>query len=300
MGFSGSASVNALLRLFTFALFLMLQVFASCFAYAQPQVSASIKPLQMIAAAISDGVALPSLIIGAGQDPHHPALKPSERRNLANADLVLWVGPRLESAFTQLLDTDSESVITAYELIEEAGLSIADNMSGSNDPHIWLSTHNSRLIAQVLAEKLITMDAQNEVAYQSNLANFMSSLDLLDADIQALVAQLPKTAFAVYHNAFNYYEQQFGLQHVASFTDNEEVQPGIRKIMQIRETLSANEVSCLLLEPENNPDEIKQLTGRDMNMVTIDVLGFAYPLSKTAYTDFMRGLSESIKGCIEE
>ncbi len=296
MGFSGSASVNALLRLFTASLILILYTALSCSVFAQPQVAASIKPLQMIAAAITAGVSEPTLIIGAGQDPHHPALKPSERQKLADADLVLWIGPSLESAFTQLLDRNSAAVITAYDLITDAGLAVTD----SNDPHLWLSTENGRAIAQALTAKLVTIDALNQEAYEKNLVDFFAALDLLDKDIQNLLSSLENKAFAVYHNAFTYYEKQFALQHVASFTDNEEVQPGIRKIMQIREILSASEVSCLLLEPANNAEEIAQLTGREMNMVTIDVLGFAYPLTKTAYTDFMLDMSESIKRCIEE
>lgn len=296
MGFSGSASVNALLRLFTGSLILILYTALSCSVFAQPQVAASIKPLQMIAAAITAGVSEPTLIIGAGQDPHHPALKPSERQKLADADLVLWIGPSLESAFTQLLDRNSAAVITAYDLITDAGLAVTD----SNDPHLWLSTENGRVIAQALTAKLVTIDALNQEAYEKNLVDFFAALDLLDKDIHNLLSSLENKAFAVYHNAFTYYEKQFALQHVASFTDNEEVQPGIRKIMQIREILSASEVSCLLLEPANNAEEIAQLTGREMNMVTIDVLGFGYPLTKTAYTDFMLDMSESIKRCIEE
>ncbi len=296
MGFSGSVSGNALLRLFTLSLFLMLQTLASCEVYAQPQVSASIKPLQMIALAITEGVSEPTLIIGAGQDPHHPALKPSERQKLADADLVLWVGPSLETAFTQLLDRNSSAVITAYDLIVEAGLATTD----SNDAHIWLSTENSRVIAQALTAKLVELDVLNQEVYEKNLADFFVALDLLDNDIENLLSDLSNNFFAVYHNAFTYYENQFALQHVASFTNNEEVQPGIRKIMEIREILSAFEVSCLLLEPANNADEIRQLTGREMNMVTIDVLGAAYPLTKIAYTDFMRDMSELIMRCIEE
>jgi zinc transport system substrate-binding protein len=195
-----------------------------------------------------------------------------------------------------LLDRDSTAVLTAYDLIAESGLTIAD----SNDAHIWLSTENSRIIAAALTAKLVTLDALNQEAYEKNLADFFAAIDLLDRAIKNLFVGLSNDAFAVYHNAFTYYEKQFGFQHVASFTDNEEVQPGVRKIMEIREILSAFEVSCLLLEPANNADEIRQLTGREMNMVTIDVLGFAYPLSKTAYTDFMRDISESIKRCVEE
>ncbi|MEY3659664.1 MAG: hypothetical protein RLZZ169_489, partial [Pseudomonadota bacterium] len=55
-----------------------------------PVLAASIKPLQLLAAAITDGVSEPQLVLGASEDPHHAALRPSQRRALQAADLVLW------------------------------------------------------------------------------------------------------------------------------------------------------------------------------------------------------------------
>src|SRR5690606_9203123 len=56
---------------------------------AAPAVLASIKPLQLIAAAITDGVSTPQLVMDGGHDPHHITLRPSDRRKLQQADLVL-------------------------------------------------------------------------------------------------------------------------------------------------------------------------------------------------------------------
>src|SRR5687768_8381059 len=70
--------------------------FAATAVSAAPQVAASIKPLQLIAEAITDGVSTPELILSNSQDPHNAALRPSDRLTLAQADIVLWVGPMLE------------------------------------------------------------------------------------------------------------------------------------------------------------------------------------------------------------
>ena len=131
------------------------------------------------------------------------------------------------------------------------------------------------------------------------MKNFLAAMDMLDGGMEGLLDSVKGNPFAVYHNAFQYYEKQFGLQHVASFTENEEVQPGIRKVLEIRQLLQANEVACILLEPGNNPAQIRQLTGMEMQMVSIDVLGFDYGLSKSGYAEFMQGLSLSIAGCLE-
>lgn len=60
------------------------------------EVLASIKPLQLIASAITQGGTEPQLLLSPGSSPHDYALRPSDIRRINNADLVLWVGPDLE------------------------------------------------------------------------------------------------------------------------------------------------------------------------------------------------------------
>ena len=280
------------------SVFLLFQLAICSLANAEPIVSASIKPLQLIAAAITTGINesdTPGLIIGRTQDPHHPFLRPSERMALYDADVLLWVGPQLESALADIVDQSSSSIINAYKLSQDKGLSIL----GVIDPHVWLSTQNARLIAEALSQTLTSIDAENRHQYMANLTEFLDSMDMLDTEINASLDSLKQLPFAVYHNAFNYYEQQYGLEHIASYTENEELQPGIRKVMEVREILVANNVFCLVLEPSNNPEEISQLTGRDMNLVSIDILGFDYAVNKTGYRDFMLGVTKSIKECLQ-
>lgn len=288
--------------------FIFLQLFAASLAGAQVmaslmesgenvKVSASIKPLQLIAAAITAGTTVnePGLIIGPAQDPHHPFLRPSERTTLAEADILLWVGPQLEEALAELIEPAAASVINSYALIQESGLTV----SGVIDPHVWLSTQNARLIAEALTRELAEIDSGNRQLYENNRNAFFNSLDNLDAEINTALTDLREIPFAVYHNAFRYYQQQYGLNHIASFTENEELQPGIRKVLEVREQLAANNVDCLLLEPSNNPEEISQLTGRDMKLVSIDILGFEYAANKSGYHDFMSGITQSIKTCLQ-
>ncbi len=108
-------SRKVLISVFIFSLCVI-----SSLSVAQPTVSVSIKPLQLISAAITAGIndlSEPGLIIGPEQDPHHPFMRPSERRTLYDADILLWVGPLLEAALEDLTKQSSASVINAYELI---------------------------------------------------------------------------------------------------------------------------------------------------------------------------------------
>jgi zinc transport system substrate-binding protein len=66
-------------------------------AVAAPAVVVSVKPVHSLAAAVMQGVATPSLLLEAGQSPHTYSLTPSQAAMLERADLVVWVGPALES-----------------------------------------------------------------------------------------------------------------------------------------------------------------------------------------------------------
>ncbi len=60
-----------------------------------PKVSTDIAPIHSLVAQVMHGVGAPDLIIPANASPHGYAMRPSEARNLAQADVVIWVGPTL-------------------------------------------------------------------------------------------------------------------------------------------------------------------------------------------------------------
>jgi len=66
-------------------------------AQAAPAVIASIKPVHSLVAGVMEGVGTPHLMLDAAQTPHSFALSPSDAARIAGADLVVWVGPDLES-----------------------------------------------------------------------------------------------------------------------------------------------------------------------------------------------------------
>ncbi len=68
-------------------------------AQAQVQILTSIKPLQLIAAAVQEGQGEPQVLLPSGASPHYFVLRPSDAKRLAKADLFYWIGPDLENFF---------------------------------------------------------------------------------------------------------------------------------------------------------------------------------------------------------
>lgn len=75
------------------------------------EVVTSIRPLGLIAAALTDGITQPQVLLADGASPHHYALRPSDMRALTEAKVVFWVGPELEQFLDKpLARTDALTV----------------------------------------------------------------------------------------------------------------------------------------------------------------------------------------------
>jgi zinc transport system substrate-binding protein len=73
-------------------------------AQAEVKVLTSIKPLQLIAAAVQDGVAIPEVLLPPGASPHNYALRPSDVRKVQSVDLLYWIGPDMEGFLPRVLN----------------------------------------------------------------------------------------------------------------------------------------------------------------------------------------------------
>ncbi|GAB6390439.1 zinc ABC transporter substrate-binding protein [Stutzerimonas marianensis] len=90
-------------RLFSLPVFVSALLFGSVQAHAEVEVLTSIKPLQLIAAAVQDGVGQPAVLLPPGASPHHYAMRPSDVRQIRSADLFYWIGPDMESFLSPVL-----------------------------------------------------------------------------------------------------------------------------------------------------------------------------------------------------
>jgi zinc transport system substrate-binding protein len=260
---------------------------------AAPQVVASIKPLQLIAAAITQGATTPEVLWAQGQDPHHVSLRPSERRRLADADLVLWTGPMLEQPLAGLVDDLEADVVTVQDLPALHLITV----DGQPDPHVWVDTANARAIADALTTALAERDPANAMRYRANRAQFETELARLDAELTQLLAGVAQRDWAVYHHALRYLERAFGLTPPLVLADSENNAPGIRTAREVRAQLQQKNVVCMLTEPGINHDEV--LTMLDLpalRLVDADVM--ARDASLADYASYMRSLATTVSQCL--
>lgn len=260
--------------------------------FAAPSVAVSIKPLQLIAAAVTDGVAEPEVVWAQGQDPHHVSLRPSERRLLGSADLVLWTGPMLERPLANLVGQLDAEVVTVQNL---PGVHVID-VDGQPDPHVWVDTQNARAIAAALSAALAKLDPANAARYESNRKAFEAELDALDAELQHAFDGSAQRAWSVYHHALRYLERALGLQAPITLADSENNAPGVRTARTVRARLQQQNVTCMLAEPDVNHDEVATLLGiPGFRIVDADVMNNA---DIPDYVSYLRALTARLRDCL--
>jgi len=284
-------------------------------ADASVRVLTSIKPLQLIAAAVQDGIAVPEVLLPPGASPHNYALRPSDVRRAQEADLLYWIGPDMETFLLRVLSGRSKASVPVESL---PGMHLRhftasaehhdddedehdhDHRPGSVDAHLWLSSVNARVIAAKMAADLSQADPANAARYESNVKAFSARLDALDAKIKQRVAGISGKQYFVFHEAFDYFEEAYGLKHAGVFAVSSEVQPGAQHVAAMRARLTEFGKTCVFSEPPLRPRLADTLSaGLPVKLAELDGLGGYTPATAQGYEQLLSKLADDLAGCLE-
>ncbi|WP_085593925.1 MULTISPECIES: zinc ABC transporter substrate-binding protein [unclassified Pseudomonas] len=302
-------------RLFRLFVAFTFSLFAIGSAQAEVRVLTSIKPLQLIATAVQEGVAIPEVLLPPGASPHNYALRPSDVRKVQSVDLLYWIGPDMEGFLPRVLKGRSLPSVAVQDLpgmklrhftedshshAEEANEHDHDHRPGTLDAHLWLSPVNARVIATRMAADLSAADPANAARYQDNLKAFSERLDALDTRLKARLAGIAGKPYFVFHEAFDYFEDAYGLKHTGVFSVAAEVQPGAQHVAAMRARLQQVGKTCVFSEPPLRPRLAETLVaGLPVKLAELDALGGYTPASATGYEQVLEKLGNDLAGCLE-
>ena len=306
-------------RLFAFFIALSASLLVITPAQAEVNVLTSIKPLQLIAAAVQDGVGQPEVLLPPGASPHNYALRPSDVRRVQSADLLYWIGPDMEGFMPRVIKTrtlPSVSVQTLpglqlrhfgedshsheHEHEGDAAEHDHDHRPGTLDAHLWLAPANARVIAAKMAADLSEKDPANAARYQRNLNAFNERLDALDARLKTRLAGIVDKPFFVFHEGYDYFESAYGLKHAGVFSVAAEVQPGAQHVAAMRKRLQEVGKTCVFSDPPLRPRLAETLAaGLPVKLAELDALGGYTPATAQGYEQLLEKMGNDLAGCLE-
>ena len=283
----------------------------SCAAQAGPSVVTSIGPLHSLSAAVMGEHGTPRQIVRGYGSPHAYQMRPSDAAALHEAELIVWVGPALETFLLRPLegrqDTARVLQLSTLERLRllpnrDAGvLEVEGHAHGHAgiDAHVWLSPFNARVIAAAIATELGAIDPDNAAAYRHNADRLMQRIDAMEARIAARLAPVRDVPFVMFHDAFQYFEESFGLTSVGSVTVSPDRMPSARRIKALREAMVASGARCVFREPQFESALVQVLLeDTDVRSGVLDPLGTDVTPGPDGYIELMNANAEALVACL--
>jgi len=203
-----------------------------------------------------DHVTVTSIARG-NQDPHYVEILPSYMLKVRKADIYFMVGMELDLWAQQIIDGSRNRKVMVVDCSVEINkmevptgqidASMGDIHRFGN-PHYWLDPVNGKLIARMVAEKLINHDSKNAEQYQSNLTQFENDLNSAISIWTKRFSDLRNKNIIFYHNSWPYFSKRFGLITVGFLEPKPGITPSPSQLNQVINQIKENEIEVIASE----------------------------------------------------
>lgn len=155
-------------------------------------------------------------LIPPGSSPANYAPGPQDLMAVSRARVYFAIGvPAEVNLLPKVKGVNSDIEIVA--LHERVGESYPDRMlaPGQRDPHIWLSPRRAAVMVRTIAQVLAAVDSTHQADYCANAEDYVSQLMAVHQRIMNALAACKRKTFIVYHPAFGYLADDYGLEMIA-------------------------------------------------------------------------------------
>lgn len=237
----------------------------------------SVVPLQTFVERIGGDQVRVRSMVQPGQNPHTYEPTPRQVADLAGADLYLGVGmvledawlPRIRAANPRLRVLDVRDGIrlrpTGLDPVAPGTSGSADRHAdhedehdhGALDIHVWTSPPLVKSMGAAIRAALIDLRPGQAAQFDANYDRFAADLEALDQAIRARLAPVQGRRFLVFHPAWGYYADTYGLTQMAIEYEGKE--PGPRALAGLIEAARSAGVRAVLVQPQFSPRAAQQV-----------------------------------------
>jgi len=220
-----------------------------------------------------------TVMVPLGASPHTYEPIPSQLKEVSKAKMYAKVGSGVEFELAwidKIISVNKEMLVVdcskGIELIE-------------NDPHIWLSPKNAKIMVENIYQGLIQINPANQEYYARNKEKYLQELDKLDNEIAQALSEKKNRKIMVYHPAWAYFARDYGLEQIPIEKEGKEPTPqGIASLIkQARE----NNITVIFASP--------QFSTKTADVIAKEINGkvvLISPLEKN-YLENMRKVTEA-------
>lgn len=292
-----------------------------------PRVITDIPPVQSLVAQVMGDLGTPGVLLEQGANAHSFQLRPSQAAELAEAGLVVWVGPELTPWLARALEgVESGPTLgllaaegTALRAFEESGHLAEDPADEDHaaeghdhaaegdghshegaDPHAWLDPGNASLWLGVIAAKLGKLDPEHAAVYAANAAAAQTGVAALDAEVAGILAPVKGKPIVVFHDAYGYFAAHYGLTVAATVALGDAASPGAAHLREVQAELGTGGMLCIFPEANHDPKLVTAMVEGTSARIgaALDPEGSALAVGPGLYRDLMLGMARGIADCM--
>ncbi len=242
------------------------------------RVIVSVPPQKTFVERIGGSLVHVQSLLRAGQSPHTYDPTPRQVSGLANADLYVRIGVPFEDAWITRLRSANPAIRVVdgrRGMALRADAEHGDDDEINHDPHIWTSPPLVKQMGQNVRDALTEMIPAQQRVIDANYRRFAAELDLLDREIRHLLSRLVRRQFMVFHPAWGYFADTYGLTQVPIERDGKE--PGARSLAALIERAKREQMSVIFVQPQMHSAVARQLARAiDGRVETLDPLAPDY------------------------
>jgi zinc transport system substrate-binding protein len=233
------------------------------------------------------------VMVPPGASPHTYEVTPDQMTKLSKAKMYAKVGSpvEFELAWMDKLIAVNESMLVVDCSRGIKFMASADPDEPGQDPHIWLSVKNAKVMVQNICDGLVQVDAANKSYYEENCAEYLDELTKLDDDLAKDLSDVKNRNFIVFHPAFGYFASDYNLKQIAVEQGGKE--PDADYLIRLIEEAKEHGIRVVFVSPQysTNSAEViaKEIGGK---VVIID------PLAKD-FIDNMRAIETAMKQAMQ-
>ena len=209
--------------------------------YANLNIVVSIVPQKSLVEAIGGRYVTATVMVKPGSSPHTYEPKPSQMKDISNADLYFSIGVEFEQSWLNKFKNQNKNLI-----IYDMGKNVTKI---NHNPHIWTTPQNIKILSKNILDILVLKDIKHKDSFVVNYKKLVLKLDKLDSTIKDILKQTKKGAkFMVFHPAWGYFAKQYGLVQLPIEIDGKEPKP--KAIIKLINIAKKQNIKAIFTQPE--------------------------------------------------
>ncbi len=169
----------------------------------------------------------------------------------------------------------------------------------SFDGHVWLDPRNAIAMTWAIARHLTEAYPSQAAQFEANAAAQVARLQDLDRELASAFARTSDAQYVVFHDAYQYLENRYGLRPVGSITVDPEVVPGAQRLSEIRRKIDESSAACVFAEPQFEPKLVNTvIEGTGARKAVLDPLGADLDDGPDLYFALLRRLADELGACL--